>query len=243
MPKYVVSSTLENAGWNNSTVLSGEMREEVGRLKREIDGTILVAGSTRLVQTLIFDAARLCHSRHRLQSLDRAPGDHGRGCGDARRRSARHHRPERGPRRAERAPFQRSRDRYVPQTHVLPPCRAVVCHGGFNTVFGALRSRVPLVVVPVSADQPLNTILCEQAGVGISCATDQPPEMLFPITDPAKLTSDVIAEALGRALRDPSFASATAALAGEIEAQPPVTHAVDLIERLVTNGTPVVATS
>jgi UDP:flavonoid glycosyltransferase YjiC (YdhE family) len=125
---------------------------------------------------------------------------------------------------------------------VLPQCRAVVCHGGFNAVFGALRSRVPLVVVPISADQPLNAMLCEQSGVGVSYATDQPPEMLFPIADPAKLTPDVIAAALGRVLRDPNFASAAAALAGEIETQPPVVHAVDLIERLVTTGKPVVAT-
>ena len=53
MPKYVVSSTLEDAEWNNSTVLSGEMTEEVRRLRREIDGEILVPGSTRLVQALI----------------------------------------------------------------------------------------------------------------------------------------------------------------------------------------------
>jgi dihydrofolate reductase len=53
MPKYVVSSTLQDAEWNNSTVLSGELTEEVGRLKREIDGEILVPGSTQLVQTLI----------------------------------------------------------------------------------------------------------------------------------------------------------------------------------------------
>jgi dihydrofolate reductase len=52
MPKYVVSSTLEDAEWN-STVLSGEMTEEVDGLRREIDGEILVYGSTRLVQTLI----------------------------------------------------------------------------------------------------------------------------------------------------------------------------------------------
>jgi dihydrofolate reductase len=53
MPKYVVSSTLEDADWNNSTVLSGDITEEVERLKREIDGEILVYGSTQLVQTLI----------------------------------------------------------------------------------------------------------------------------------------------------------------------------------------------
>jgi dihydrofolate reductase len=53
MPKYVVSSTLEDAEWENSTVLSGEATEEVRRLKRQIAGEILVYGSTQLVQTLI----------------------------------------------------------------------------------------------------------------------------------------------------------------------------------------------
>jgi dihydrofolate reductase len=53
MPKYVVSSTLEDADWENSTVLRGELTAEVRRLKREIDGEILVYGSTQLVQALI----------------------------------------------------------------------------------------------------------------------------------------------------------------------------------------------
>jgi dihydrofolate reductase len=53
MPKYVLSSTLEAAEWENSTVLSGELTEEVERLKREIDGEILVYGSTQLVQKLL----------------------------------------------------------------------------------------------------------------------------------------------------------------------------------------------
>jgi dihydrofolate reductase len=55
LPKYVLSSTLKDAEWANSTVLSGELTEEVGRLKRAIDGRILVYGSTQLVQTLIDD--------------------------------------------------------------------------------------------------------------------------------------------------------------------------------------------
>ena len=53
MPKYVVSSTLEEAEWSNSTVLSGDLVEEVAKLKREVDGVILVAGSAQLVQSLI----------------------------------------------------------------------------------------------------------------------------------------------------------------------------------------------
>jgi dihydrofolate reductase len=53
MPKYVVSSTLEDAEWNNSTVLKGDVAEEVGKLRQEQAGDIVVHGSARLVQTLI----------------------------------------------------------------------------------------------------------------------------------------------------------------------------------------------
>jgi dihydrofolate reductase len=53
MPKYVVSKTLESADWNNSTILSGDLVEEITKLKGEIDGNILVAGSIRLVQALL----------------------------------------------------------------------------------------------------------------------------------------------------------------------------------------------
>jgi len=53
MPKYVVSSTLREPGWSNSTVLRGDLAEEVARLKDEVDGVILVAGSATLVQALL----------------------------------------------------------------------------------------------------------------------------------------------------------------------------------------------
>jgi dihydrofolate reductase len=53
MPKYVVSSTLENAKWSNSTVLSGDAASEVARLRRELDGEILVIASRQLVQMLM----------------------------------------------------------------------------------------------------------------------------------------------------------------------------------------------
>ena len=53
MPKYVVSSSLENAEWNNTTVLSGDFAAEIAKLKHEVDGVILVAGSAQLVQGLL----------------------------------------------------------------------------------------------------------------------------------------------------------------------------------------------
>jgi dihydrofolate reductase len=53
MPKYVVSSTLGEPEWNNSTVLRGDVAEEAAKLKQQIDGDIVVHGSARLVQTLL----------------------------------------------------------------------------------------------------------------------------------------------------------------------------------------------
>jgi dihydrofolate reductase len=53
MPKYVISSTLSDPQWNNSTVLSGDVAEEVAKLKQALDGEIVVHGSAQLVQALI----------------------------------------------------------------------------------------------------------------------------------------------------------------------------------------------
>jgi dihydrofolate reductase len=53
MPKYVVSSTLEDARWPNSTLLEGDVVSEVSRLNQQLDGEILVAASFRLVHTLL----------------------------------------------------------------------------------------------------------------------------------------------------------------------------------------------
>jgi dihydrofolate reductase len=53
MPKFVVSTTLEEAEWNNSTLIKGDVAEEVSKLKQEPGGDILVNGSAQLVQTLM----------------------------------------------------------------------------------------------------------------------------------------------------------------------------------------------
>jgi dihydrofolate reductase len=53
MPKYVVSSTLKKADWNNSTVLDGDVVETVTKLKADSDGEIVVHGSVQLAQTLL----------------------------------------------------------------------------------------------------------------------------------------------------------------------------------------------
>jgi dihydrofolate reductase len=53
MPKYVVSSTLSAPEWNNSTVLSGDVVDEVSELRQRHDGEIVVYASRQLAHTLI----------------------------------------------------------------------------------------------------------------------------------------------------------------------------------------------
>jgi dihydrofolate reductase len=53
MPKFVVSSTLRNPAWNNTTVVKGHLAEEIGKLKQDSGGDLLVNGSRQLVQAMI----------------------------------------------------------------------------------------------------------------------------------------------------------------------------------------------
>jgi dihydrofolate reductase len=63
LPKYVVSSTVEEPQWTNSTVLKGDVASEVAKLKEQVDGEIVVYGSNQLVRLLLehdlVDEARL----------------------------------------------------------------------------------------------------------------------------------------------------------------------------------------
>jgi dihydrofolate reductase len=53
MPKYLVSSTLKDPTWNNTTVVTGNLDEVVAKVKQAYDGDIIVDGSTQLVQALL----------------------------------------------------------------------------------------------------------------------------------------------------------------------------------------------
>jgi dihydrofolate reductase len=53
LPKYVVSSTLKEPEWNNSTVLKGDVADEVSELRQKLNGDIVVPGSFQLLRTLM----------------------------------------------------------------------------------------------------------------------------------------------------------------------------------------------
>ena len=128
---------------------------------------------------------------------------------------------------------------YVPHSLLIPRCAAVVCHTSASNVFGALAEGIPLVLAPLTSDQPATAWLCAEKGFGVSCANSLGPGEMFPNTDPDELTPEQVAAALDTVLTSDSYAAAVGEAAVAIRSDPPITHAVGLIEQLVATGAPV----
>jgi UDP:flavonoid glycosyltransferase YjiC (YdhE family) len=116
-------------------------------------------------------------------------------------------------------------ERWVPQQDVLGHAAAAVVHGGSGSTLGAIAAGVPLVVVPLFADQPQNAHRVAEVGAGIAVEPDR---------DDVPATIEPLRAALRAVLGDPSYGERARALAGELRAEPPVDEAVPLLERLDT---------
>ena len=112
-------------------------------------------------------------------------------------------------------------ERYIPQSALLPHCDLVVNHGGSGSVIGALAHGLPLVVIPMGADQSLNAGRCEQLGVGIAL-------------DAVQATPESVADAVAAVLLAPSYRTAAERIRDEIAGLLGTDAAVPLLERLVT---------
>ena len=111
-------------------------------------------------------------------------------------------------------------DRYIPLPELLPSCNVVVCHGGSGSVIGALAHGLPLLVLPMGADQALNAARCEQLDVGLTL-------------DAATATAGSIGEAAAELLSDATYRNAAGSLSEEIARLPDATSTVSLLEQLV----------
>jgi UDP:flavonoid glycosyltransferase YjiC (YdhE family) len=67
---------------------------------------------------------------------------------------------------------------WVPQSEVLASAALVVCHGGSGTAFGALAAGVPLVLVPMFADQRANAALLARTGTALVTSLDRGADAL-----------------------------------------------------------------
>jgi UDP:flavonoid glycosyltransferase YjiC (YdhE family) len=111
-------------------------------------------------------------------------------------------------------------ERYVPQAVLLPHCDLVVNHGGSGSVIGALAHGLPLVVLPMGADQLPNAQRCEQLGVGVTL-------------DAVRVTPRSIRDTTSALLRNAHAREAAERIRDEIASLPGPEAAVPMLERLV----------
>jgi MGT family glycosyltransferase len=111
---------------------------------------------------------------------------------------------------------------WVRQADVEPHAAAIVCHGGFGTVRAGLAAGVPLVVVPLFADQPYNGRRVAALGAGETLEGG-----------PAAVAG--LRRAVERVLDDATYAAAAARIAAENRALPPAEQAVEELRTLAAS--------
>ena len=121
-------------------------------------------------------------------------------------------------------------ERYIPLSLLLPHCDLVVCHGGFGTVMAALELGIPLVTIPIAADQPEIAARCAEVGLGVTIG-------------PAERTPDQIHSAVQTVLANPLYRTRAGQVRDEIAAMPDLGAAVELLERLVSDRLPLVGSA
>ncbi len=117
-------------------------------------------------------------------------------------------------------------ERYIPQSALYPHCAAVVAHGGSGTLIGALEHGLPLVLLPLGADQPTNAEAAEAVGVAL-------------VLDPARMTPADVRDAVRAVLTQPDYRHNAQRLQAEIAALPELDQGVRLLERLARTKTPI----
>lgn len=114
---------------------------------------------------------------------------------------------------------------YIPQSLLLPHCHVMVMHGGSNSLLAAVDAGLPLVIVPLIADQFFNAYITERIGLGRVIQRQQ-------------LTVASIRAAVAEVIANPQFRDTAARLRGEMHALPDQKHAVTLIENVVAQAKP-----
>jgi MGT family glycosyltransferase len=130
------------------------------------------------------------------------------------------------PARFGRIPANVRIEAYVPQVAVLERASAFITHGGFNSAKEALSQGVPLVVIPISGDQPYTGERIEALGLGRRVGREE-------------RTPQVIRERLREVLADASYRDNAAAFAADMAALPGIDQAVELLEQLARNRRPI----
>jgi UDP:flavonoid glycosyltransferase YjiC (YdhE family) len=123
---------------------------------------------------------------------------------------------------------------WVPQRDVLAAARVVVCHGGSGTTFGALAAGVPLVMVPMWADQPANARAVAAAGAGQVVTPGAEAKDKMPALEPKDAPR--IRAAIESVLADRSYREAASRIAGEMREYPTIDSLLSTLASVRPDG-------
>ena len=126
-------------------------------------------------------------------------------------------------------------ERWVPQAEVLSRASAIVCHGGYGTTVGALVHGVPLVVVPVFADQGRNARRVAEIGAGIALPQAR---SILAAADEASEALAGLGDVVREVLEGPAYSRAARGVAAAVRALPPVTAAPAVLEAFAARHEP-----
>lgn len=110
-------------------------------------------------------------------------------------------------------------ERYISHSLLLPHCALVIGHGGAGTMLGALANGLPLLTIPLGADQYISASMCERRGLGRTLIWDD-------------LTPATVREAARTLLDDPEYAVCARSVQDEIGAMPSPAEVVQVVEAL-----------
>jgi UDP:flavonoid glycosyltransferase YjiC (YdhE family) len=116
---------------------------------------------------------------------------------------------------------------WVAQDDIFSLASMVICHGGSGTTFGALAAGVPLIFLPMFADQPTNAALIEGAGAGIIVGDGSGSAESNADASPTRMS--LLRDAISDVLDNPKYRDAAHALGEEINAAEPINSLVDKI--------------
>jgi UDP:flavonoid glycosyltransferase YjiC (YdhE family) len=123
-------------------------------------------------------------------------------------------------------------ERWIAQDAVIPHADAVVCHGGYGSVLGALAHGVPVVALPIFADdQWRNARRLDDLGAGIALEGNPGPERRM-LDGPDPPAFRALPEAIEAVMRDAAYRRGARGVAQAIDALTPVDAAVDLLEAI-----------
>lgn len=119
-------------------------------------------------------------------------------------------------------------ERYIPQTLIFPRCDLVIMHGGFNSMQSALYHGLPMLFIPIMADQPVNAAICTKLGVAQTLARQE-------------LSPDRVKRAVRELLDNPCYREKASLLQREMHSLPKLDKGVELLEALFRTKAPQLA--